>query len=134
MREILFRGKRCDNGHWVIGSLFTSVNKIYIFPLAIASEAHKAEVVPTTIGQFTGLTDKNGKKIFEGDICRVIQDGDTKQGVVVQFNGAFGLLYKNGEFTSFLYLKRSRPEGCWFDTLEVIGNVHDQPELMEVSE
>ncbi len=146
MREILFRGKAANrdprrsyrtkykNGDWVYGLLTYVKNYAGFSEMTNTNGVSGIEVDKNTVGQFTGLTDKNGKKIFEGDICRVIQDGDTKQGVVVQFNGAFGLLYKNGEFTSFLYLKRSRPEGCWFDTLEVIGNIHDQPELMEVSE
>jgi uncharacterized phage protein (TIGR01671 family) len=132
MRENVYRGKNEHTG-WVYGDLRnyekTGAKAIFSHDLL-----HRVEVAPETVGQYTGLTDKNGAKIFEGDICRVSRGGDTKQGVTECYNGAFGLRYKSGEFNSFLYLKRSRQEGRWFDTLEVIGNIHDNPELLEVTE
>ena len=125
MREILFRGMRTKNGEWVYGFYCQKPcpctedgNPIthYIADLP----PFGTEVDPDTVGQFTGLTDGHGKRIFEGDIllyCGV-------QNVVVSF--------ENGQFVINHYainlLKARNAES------EVIGNIHDNPELLEVEE
>lgn len=121
MREILFRGKRLDNCEWVEGVLrhFPSGS------LAIRSEliGHTVIVSPNTVGQYTGLKDKNGLRIFEGDIIE--WDPFTMLCGVVGFDE--GGFCANGHFLS---------DGLYhgfFDGL-VIGNIHDDPELIERSE
>lgn len=129
MREILFRGKRCDNGEFIYGNIMVPRfgGETCIVEQDAPFHSFVYEVDPTTIGQSTGLTDKNGKKIFEGDIIK------TRHGVrcVVFVDGCFGARrYVQGIATLFANLKSYNRElnGDW----EVIGNIHDNPELLEV--
>ena len=130
MREILFRGKRLDNGDWVYGYYVhigpVSCQRAYIIP-EYASSLYVNEVDPSTVGQYTGLKDKNGKRIFEGDIAKVLQGKDKDIAYVGFENGAFMLYPKTGniyERTLWEY---------WYNDwdVEVIGNIHDNPELLE---
>lgn len=124
MREILFRGKRKDNGEWVDGSL-QCFKGVSIFDRDIKNFV---VVHPETVGQYTGLTDKNGKKIFEGDIVNC----KTRNYKFVSFAVEWyqrDCRYtigrgKNGELQN--YVMSSDFE------YEIIGNIHDNPELLEV--
>lgn len=126
-REILFRGKRTDNGEWVEGYLCECHHKDtgkydYAIQEMFENGYIMHEVIPETVGQYTGLTDKNGKKIFEGDICkhRSNYSGNTVISVVTYTDGHFlALVCENSGFELS-------------EKLEVIGNIHDNPELMEV--
>ena len=151
-REILFRGKRIDNGKWVSGSLFTRITNCYILPLPIATEAHKVEVDPETVGQYTGLTDENGKKIFEGDIFKFPDEvwesyytscGTEYNSWEIENFGVVGFCEDRGSFEFVQYkfnensveadLHENRTmEFCDFVRgLEIIGNIHDNPELLK---
>ena len=70
MREIKFRGKRLDNGEWIEGDLLRMLDHWFIFPDPAPEGIDKYAVDPATVGQFTGLKDKNGKEIYEGDVIR----------------------------------------------------------------
>lgn len=119
MREYLFRGKTIANGKWSKGTLLVTKQGCCITPDATVYVA----VDPETVGQYTGLTDKNGTKIFEGDIVKY---GDTVHNVVFeQRNGTayFGLVYSTLETLSFGYYQDLKQ-------IEVIGNIYDNPELL----
>lgn len=119
MREYLFRGKTIANGKWSEGTLLVTKQGCCITPDATVYVAVDSE----TVGQYTGLTDKNGTKIFEGDIVKY---GDTVHNVVFeQRNGTayFGLVYSTLETLSFGYYQDLKQ-------IEVIGNIYDNPELL----
>lgn len=122
MREILFRGKREDNGNWIVGSFHKSINDCYIIPLPVVTS--KSKVIPETVGQFTGLTDKNGTKIFEGDIITISSSCVCMTGIVEFHDCGFEV----HEYDTY--------EVLWYypDELEVIGNIHDNPEMLEATQ
>lgn len=131
MREILFRGKEIGADRWVYGSLDIHKSGVVVIMSDEIVTSIYARVDPDTVGQFTGLTDKNGKKIFEGDVvkrCFTLTRGPNKEsretqvGVVRYDNVTCGYLIRGA-----CNLRRQWPG----DTIEVIGNIHDNPELME---
>ena len=149
MREILFRGKRIDNGEWVSsGNLITfndeGEGKQFFIPKmnAKCTCTHDEQdniisfdsgmfykVDPDTVGWFTGLTDKNGKKIFESDIVKIPDDYEEfgiNAGEIYEVYFAFGGFR--------LKPKYSKANGFWLEddeTVEIIGNIYDNPELLE---
>ena len=126
--EILFRGKRTDNGEWVYGFLWvnrTATRETFYITDAMGE---MFQIQPETVGQYTGLDDKNGVKIFKGDIVNGTGwIGDSITGRVIFENGAFYILAYYGELRTLHLLG-----GLYYDATEVIGNIHDNPELMEV--
>ena len=126
MREILFRGKRVDNGEWAYGSLILEKNAFdERLILAIISDADENETLvnPETVGQYTGLKDLHGTRIFESDIVKVydVYCNETVVGVVEFCDGSFHIYDK--DFTSY--------DRWMYYEVEVIGNIHDNPELIE---
>ena len=133
MREILFRGKRVDNGGWVYGNLIQRNIWGAVFPIIRAEDKgygnfKEWEVIPETVGQYTGLQDKNGSKIFDGDVVECTSTWDKANMVVIFEDGEYRLVlcdkYKNYTSGRGYY-----SIGC-FDK-KVIGNIHDNPEVME---
>jgi len=130
MREILFRGKRIDNGELVYGWLCRVGDK-YANIVEKDTEVLYS-VLTNTIGQYTGLTDKNGKKIFEGDIIKATDSTPEYSLAVIRAEsyGYFIDYYFGGEKHDTEQIRGAN----WFLCDEVIGNIHDNPELLEVTE
>ena len=158
MREILFRAKRTDNGEWIEGYLNQHrgrvifdccCNAINSYDYYINDYAEKFDtdlygcvykVIPETVGQYTGLTDKNGVRIFEGDIVKCLDTiNDIEFNAVVEFgnpnheyNWGYQLKHISGDMPNLDIL-------CWVDMeetgafIEVIGNIYDSPELLETA-
>ena len=130
MRESLFRGKRADNGEWIEGFLVKKFDKWYIYDFDFLP--YSSEITPETASQYTGLTDKNGKKIFEGDIVKEVsmhfRTMKIEKNIYAvewcEFNFTYRLIrrFDNGERTTYL-------TKC--GDYEVIGNIHDNPELLK---
>lgn len=136
MREILFRGKRISDSKWVEGFMYSQH-----FPLEFRDDFYircydtDYLVIPETVGQYTGLTDKNGVRIFEGDILKStikIIDCDDEEfsispydrediGIVEWRKDGFMIAHKSGTWARSFY-------GC---ENYVIGNIHDNPELLK---
>ena len=135
MREILFRGKRIDNGEWVYGNLSYGTIEIksikdsyYISDFDVNPWDKKFySIIPESVGQYTGLTDKNGKKIFEGDIVKTSHGGSTYYAKIEWDDGSFWVTNHDIQMPSYI----SEVSKTY---LEVIGNIHDNPELLEVTE
>ena len=136
MREILFRGKRVDNGEWVYGYYVRYEHMGNVKHIIVTDWAqvyvNSYYVIPETVGQDTGLKDKKGKKIFEGDILNLKYPRDRRYKVVAKvINGqeisAMVLKFDNNFTTEEFPLYKISAE----NNLEVIGNIHDNPELME---
>ena len=132
MREILFRGRRLDNGEWVDGDLVHSVYKVgdtCVGKFGCTLGMH--QVAPSTVGQYTGLKGKNGKRIFEGDIVKT--SDITHEGVIQIPGESFEIAIRKGcwvmvagEDWDFLETNR--------ECIQVIGNIHGNQELQKGGE
>ena len=124
IREILFRGKRIDNGEWVEG-YFVNLWLMHYQkhqPIITDNNAVSYDVDHSTVGQYTGLKDKNGKRIFEGDIMAFTAYGFNYVGTVEFADGSFSVMCEH--MSPFLDQAVSK-HGA-----HIIGNVHDNPELL----
>ena len=129
MREILFRGKRKDNGEWVYGNFVRGCVDDFAYIVEFGNKElcrNYVEVIPETVGQYTGLTDKNGKKIFEGDIMAFTAYGFDYVGTVKFDYGNASVMCEHA--SPFLDQAVSK-HGAY-----IIGNMHDNPELLKGAE
>lgn len=124
MREILFRGKN-DAGEWLYGYLTKPAgNPCFI----IDGDDYFGGVIKETIGQYTGLTDKNGTKIFEGDIVKgTIVSQWAKEEIIccVEYQTDGFVCIEKGEYKHKVKFAKN---------IEVIGNIHDNPKLLQGEE
>lgn len=136
MREILFRGKRMDNGEWVYGMPWIFKDHSCICPwkdgmCKYDTGFYPVQVEPSTVGQYTGLNDKNGKRIFEGDII----DQSGCRWIVGFQNSAFVASNKDDsiQFALFEQYNYDWDENIWAppDYFEGIGNIYDNPEVLK---
>ena len=129
MRDIVFRGKTIEGEAWICGDLRQySERRMGIKPRHMP---HTTKVVPDTVGQYTGMKDKNGVRIFEGDIVRARIEGTSAyRGFewparkVVFYDGAFGLMDERGGFSSFTGHSH-------IVIFEIVGNIYDTPEEVQ---
>lgn len=139
--RFLSRGKRKDNGTWVDGNLVYTRTTTLGVVTEIYTLEMRYEVIPKTVGQYTGLKDKNGKKIFEGDIVKITDRNVCFETMaVIEFGNPNGLYnwgwqlkpLENKPFAiEILHWVDMEDSGAF---IEVIGNIHDNPELLQRSD
>lgn len=124
MREMgLYHGKRKDNGEWVEGYLYITREgeyEISLYSKELDIERYTYIVFPETVGEFTCLTDMNGRKIFEGDIVKV--DGDDEAYKIIYVYGVYRICDRHNQYSHTIHNEHNY--------LTVIGNVYDNPELI----
>lgn len=134
-REIKFRGKAIDGGMWVYGYLIRTTNTAIIVadnaPQGITNGYTKIKIEnatpvnPNTVGEYTGLKDKNGKEIYEGDVCK--RNGHTELYEIVFYKSAWAI--KNQDDKAIWHQEFCNgAKALW---LEVIGSIHENPELLK---
>lgn len=137
-REILFRGKSIGTGGWLYGHLFnyggiTAPRNMLCISVCVPTSRREAfnlyAVHPDTIGQYTGLKDKNGNKIFEGDI--VAENGGILGSIVLSLRYGVSILKNSTTWSLRNFCIDSDFDFGTLINIEVVGNIHDNPELLK---
>ena len=157
IREVIFRGKRLHDNKWIYGNFVSDCegNPHIIEPRFFCEDGHHLQyedntdtpvfIIPETVGQFTGLTDKNGRKVFEGDILRGFEYPFCSNGEFNYFaeivwfddSSAFGIYTFKNPKSNVRGISEGNTDYLEYfnvDKWEVIGNIHDNPELLEGGE
>lgn len=137
LRRIIFRGKDAVNGEWYYGDLVRSRINGQCFIHTYNADGiyiRAFEVVPETVGQYTGLKDDKGSAIYEGDIIDIYDsEYETHDKNEVAFkNGVFGVANWTGNLTTLFFFMRNSGDSEY--SVEVVGNVYDNKELLEDKE
>ena len=127
MREIKFRGKGVISDDWFIGSLIVTKGSAIIYS---GDFLHQGSVNPKTIGQYTGLKDKNGKEIYEGDIIGC-HNPQIKHLIFYNEKQGRFMAALNGDIENYYIGVCGLDDSRWIASKEVIGNIHDNPELIK---
>ena len=156
IREVIFRGKRLHDNKWIYGNFISDCegNPHIIEPRFFCEDGHHLQyedntdtpvfIIPETVGQFTGLTDKNGVRIFEGDILDVSSDV-AYGGVAVHRLGYFVVEFHNGCFMKsalddpqLSFFDNAKRKGLYHfistDIHKIVGNIHDNPDILKGGE
>ena len=132
MREILFKAKRIDNGEWVEGCLVIDHSRSNLFEYRMqpveSGALYAPPINPETLCRFTGLCDKNGKRIWENDIVEAWSQGSRAIGAVKQRVDGLWIMSPAWQNHEFWELK---PNSNGETTVEVLGNAFDNPELLQ---
>ena len=133
-REILFRGKDCENGNWCYGFLtYTPHGHHPQIIVVTSSKSIYIDVIPETVEQYTGLTDKNGRKIFEGDIVRQFNRNEQKTiSYVIEWSSDCCMLVLDR--IDFDMEFETDSTVFYGNKFEIVGNIHDNPELVKKDE
>ncbi len=143
MRTIKFRGKTIFGDRWVYGGILQSESGIYIIePSASIIDSKINKIDPETVGQFTGLTDKDGKEIYEGDILRYTRYNVRGEGIHNEtWTHKCRVYWDEDKHAFWHYMKLTRgacrglldfrDDRAEKNEIEIIGNIHDNPELLK---
>lgn len=132
MRTIKFRGRKINSGQWLYGDLMhDNVGGSYIYPIDAENLYKENAVIPDTVGQFTGLLDKNGKEIYEGDIIGC-HHPEIKHLIFYNEKQGRFMAALNGDIENDFIGVCGIDDRRWMASKEVVGNVHDNPELLNM--
>lgn len=128
MREIKYRGKDTKTGEWIFGDLLHHDERVGICTQNGDGTMNLCDVIAETVGQSTGLFDKKGREIYEGDVVEAWSEGLKAMGEVVQRIDGLWILYPAFQKKTFWGLM---PNASGKTTVEIIGNRFENPELLE---